>query len=105
MLTPLLLRWCAAGRSRAPAPPAVTSSPSHPHPTPHFCVELTGLLLSLCPPVVCHMEGSGQWLQDKEAIKCIKAAFHLQRAELLQQQHQLVCRPAVTHTNVYKVGR
>uniref|UniRef100_A0A663FFP6 Nucleolar protein 6 n=1 Tax=Aquila chrysaetos chrysaetos TaxID=223781 RepID=A0A663FFP6_AQUCH len=54
--------------------------------------------------IICHMEGSGQWPQDKEAIKRIKAAFHLQLAELLQQQHQLVCRPAVTHTDVYKEG-
>ncbi|NXV02226.1 NOL6 protein, partial [Cettia cetti] len=54
--------------------------------------------------VICHMEGSGQWPQDKEAIKRIKAAFHLQLAELLQQQHQLVCRPAVTYTDVYKDG-
>ncbi|XP_062482635.1 nucleolar protein 6 [Pezoporus occidentalis] len=54
--------------------------------------------------VICHMEGSGQWPQDKDAIKRIKAAFHLQLAELLQQQHQLVCRPAVTHTDVYKDG-
>lgn len=29
--------------------PAVVASASHPHPTPHFCVGLTGLLLSLCP--------------------------------------------------------
>lgn len=50
------------------------------------------------------MEGSGQWPQDKGAIKRIKAAFHLQLAELLQQQHQLVCTPAVTYTDVYKVG-
>ncbi|NXI88521.1 NOL6 protein, partial [Rhipidura dahli] len=54
--------------------------------------------------VICHMEGSGQWPQDKGAIKRIKAAFHLQLAELLRQQHQLVCRPAVTHTDVYKDG-
>ncbi|POI32523.1 hypothetical protein CIB84_003725 [Bambusicola thoracicus] len=54
--------------------------------------------------IICHMEGSGQWPQDKEAIKRIKAAFHLQLAELLQQQHQLICRPAVTHTDVYKDG-
>ncbi|KAM6289835.1 nucleolar protein 6 [Aegotheles albertisi] len=54
--------------------------------------------------IICHMEGSGQWPQDKEAIRRIKAAFHLQLAELLQQQHQLVCRPAVTHTDVYKDG-
>ncbi|NWZ30687.1 NOL6 protein, partial [Asarcornis scutulata] len=54
--------------------------------------------------IICHMEGSGRWPQDKEAIKRIKAAFHLQLAELLQQQHQLICRPAVTHTDVYKDG-
>ncbi|XP_061875058.1 nucleolar protein 6 isoform X3 [Colius striatus] len=54
--------------------------------------------------IICHMEGSGQWPQDKEAIRRIKAAFHLQLAELLQQQYQLVCRPAVTHTDVYKDG-
>ncbi|XP_033928968.1 nucleolar protein 6 [Melopsittacus undulatus] len=54
--------------------------------------------------MICHMEGSGQWPQSKDAIKRIKAAFHLQLAELLQQQHQLVCRPAVTHTDVYKDG-
>uniref|UniRef100_A0A8D2MV52 Nucleolar protein 6 n=1 Tax=Zonotrichia albicollis TaxID=44394 RepID=A0A8D2MV52_ZONAL len=54
--------------------------------------------------IICHMEGSGQWPQDKGAIKRIKAAFHLQLAELLRQQHQLVCRPAVTHTDVYKDG-
>ncbi|XP_058720347.1 nucleolar protein 6 isoform X2 [Poecile atricapillus] len=54
--------------------------------------------------IICHMEGSGQWPQDKGAIKRIKAAFHLRLAELLRQQHQLVCRPAVTHTDVYKDG-
>ncbi|OXB79791.1 UNVERIFIED_CONTAM: hypothetical protein H355_012851 [Colinus virginianus] len=54
--------------------------------------------------IICHMEGSGQWPQDKEAIRRIKAAFHLQLAELLQQQHQFICRPAVTHTDVYKDG-
>ncbi|XP_065520202.1 nucleolar protein 6 isoform X2 [Lathamus discolor] len=54
--------------------------------------------------MICHMEGSGQWPQDKDAIKRIKAAFHLQLAELLKQQHQLICRPAVTHTDVYKDG-
>ncbi|XP_048705773.2 nucleolar protein 6 isoform X2 [Caretta caretta] len=54
--------------------------------------------------VVCHMEGSGQWPQDKEAIKRVKAAFHLRLAELLSQQHQLLCRPVATHTDVYKDG-
>ncbi|KYO18444.1 nucleolar protein 6 [Alligator mississippiensis] len=58
------------------------------------------------PPmkVICHMEGSGQWPQDKEAIKRIKAAFHLQLAELLSQQHHFLCRPTASHTDVYKDG-
>ncbi|XP_067320780.1 nucleolar protein 6 isoform X2 [Anolis sagrei] len=54
--------------------------------------------------VLCHMEGSGQWPQDREAIKRIKAAFQLQLAELLKQQHHLLCRPAPTHTDVFKDG-
>ncbi|XP_053148481.1 nucleolar protein 6 isoform X2 [Hemicordylus capensis] len=54
--------------------------------------------------VICHMEGSGQWPQDKEAIRRIKAAFQLQLAELLHQQHHLLCRPAPTYTEVYKDG-
>uniref|UniRef100_A0ACB8EP53 Nucleolar protein 6 n=1 Tax=Sphaerodactylus townsendi TaxID=933632 RepID=A0ACB8EP53_9SAUR len=54
--------------------------------------------------VICHMEGSGQWPQDKEAIRRIKAAFQLQLAELLHQQHQLLCRPGPTYTDVYKDG-
>ncbi|XP_065716662.1 nucleolar protein 6 [Patagioenas fasciata] len=69
--------------------------PSEEKPCPAYIAPLT---------IICHMEGSGQWPQDKEAIKRIKAAFHLQLAELLQEQHHLVCRPAVTHTDVYKDG-
>ncbi|XP_061469328.1 nucleolar protein 6 isoform X2 [Rhineura floridana] len=58
------------------------------------------------PPmkVICHMEGSGQWPQDKEAIKRVKAAFQVRLAELLHQQHRLLCRPSPTHTDVYKDG-
>ncbi|XP_062984381.1 nucleolar protein 6 [Elgaria multicarinata webbii] len=54
--------------------------------------------------VMCHMEGSGQWPQDKEAIKRVKAAFQVRLAELLRQQHQLLCRASPTHTDVYKDG-
>ncbi|XP_043934033.1 nucleolar protein 6 isoform X1 [Protopterus annectens] len=54
--------------------------------------------------VICHMEGSGKWPQDKEAIKRIKAAFHIRLTELLNQQHQLLCRPTATHVDVYKDG-
>ncbi|XP_033020116.1 nucleolar protein 6 [Lacerta agilis] len=54
--------------------------------------------------VICHMEGSGQWPQDKEAIRRVKAAFQLRLAELLQQQHRLLCRASPTYTDVYKDG-
>ncbi|KAE8636849.1 hypothetical protein XENTR_v10003167 [Xenopus tropicalis] len=54
--------------------------------------------------VICHMEGSGKWPQDKDAIKRVKAAFQIRLAELLRAQHQLLCNPSATHTDVYKDG-
>lgn len=57
----------------------------------------------LFSPVVCHLEGSGQWPQDAEAIRRVRAAFQLRLAELLMQQHGLQCRATATHTDVLKV--
>uniref|UniRef100_A0A7N5JW19 Nucleolar protein 6 n=1 Tax=Ailuropoda melanoleuca TaxID=9646 RepID=A0A7N5JW19_AILME len=54
--------------------------------------------------VVCHLEGSGQWPQDAEAIRRVRAAFQLRLAELLTQQHGLQCRATATHTDVLKDG-
>ncbi|XP_015283672.1 PREDICTED: nucleolar protein 6 [Gekko japonicus] len=54
--------------------------------------------------VLCHMEGSGQWPQDQEAIRRIKAAFQIQLAELLRRQYHLLCRPGPAYTDVYKDG-
>ncbi|KAB0392685.1 hypothetical protein E2I00_019301, partial [Balaenoptera physalus] len=54
--------------------------------------------------VVCHLEGSGQWPQDAEAIRRVRAAFQLRLAELLTQQHGLQCRASATHTDVLKDG-
>ncbi|XP_072269627.1 nucleolar protein 6 [Pyxicephalus adspersus] len=54
--------------------------------------------------VICHMEGSGKWPQDKDAIKRVKAAFQIKLAELLSQQHDILCRPTATYTDVYKDG-
>lgn len=54
--------------------------------------------------VICHLEGSGQWPQDAEAIQRVRAAFQLRLAELLSQQHGLRCRAAATHTDVLKDG-
>ncbi|XP_037654304.1 nucleolar protein 6 [Choloepus didactylus] len=54
--------------------------------------------------VVCHLEGSGQWPQDAEAVRRVRAAFQLRLAELLSQQHGLQCRATATHTDVLKDG-
>ncbi|KAM4876616.1 nucleolar protein 6 [Thomomys bottae] len=54
--------------------------------------------------VVCHLEGSGQWPQDAEAVRRVRAAFQLRLAELLTQQHNLQCRATATHTDVLKDG-
>nr|ABX10432.1 neuroprotective protein 1 [Rattus norvegicus] len=54
--------------------------------------------------VVCHLEGSGQWPQDAEAVQRVRAAFQLRLAEVLTQQHRLQCRATATHTDVLKGG-
>ncbi|XP_007948870.2 nucleolar protein 6 [Orycteropus afer afer] len=54
--------------------------------------------------VVCHLEGSGQWPQDAEAVQRVRAAFQLRLAEILTQQHGLQCRATATHTDVLKDG-
>ncbi|XP_069819373.1 nucleolar protein 6 [Dendropsophus ebraccatus] len=54
--------------------------------------------------VICHIEGSGKWPQDKDAIKRVKAAFQIRLAELLKDQHDLLCKTTTTHTDVYKDG-
>lgn len=60
-------------------------------------------LSPLCPSVVCHLEGSGQWPQDPEAVQRVRAAFQLRLAEVLTQEHRLQCRATATHTDVLKV--
>ncbi|XP_062310472.1 nucleolar protein 6 [Osmerus eperlanus] len=54
--------------------------------------------------VICHMEGSGKWPHDRQALRHIKAAFHVQLGELLSAQQRYVCRPAPTHLDVWKNG-
>ncbi|XP_075439397.1 nucleolar protein 6 isoform X2 [Ascaphus truei] len=54
--------------------------------------------------VICHMEGSGKWPQDKDAITRVKAAFQIRLAELLRSQHQLLCKASAAHTDVFKDG-
>ncbi|KAM8960952.1 nucleolar protein 6 [Pelodytes ibericus] len=54
--------------------------------------------------VICHVEGSGKWPQDKDAIKRVKAAFQIRLAELLKTQYDLLCKTTAAYTDVYKDG-
>ncbi|XP_072453080.1 nucleolar protein 6 isoform X2 [Notamacropus eugenii] len=54
--------------------------------------------------VVCHLEGSGQWPQDADAIQRVRAAFQLRLAEVLSQEYGLRCSAKASHTDVYKDG-
>ncbi|XP_001365176.3 nucleolar protein 6 isoform X1 [Monodelphis domestica] len=54
--------------------------------------------------VVCHLEGSGQWPQEADAIQRVRAAFQLRLAEVLSQEHGLLCSAKASHTDVYKDG-
>ncbi|XP_068994430.1 nucleolar protein 6 [Embiotoca jacksoni] len=54
--------------------------------------------------VICHVEGSGKWPHDRLAIRHIRAAFHIQLAELLKRHHKYTCWPCPTHLDVWKDG-
>uniref|UniRef100_W5KKI6 Nucleolar protein 6 n=1 Tax=Astyanax mexicanus TaxID=7994 RepID=W5KKI6_ASTMX len=54
--------------------------------------------------VICHMEGSGKWPNERLAIRHIKAAFHLRLGELLKQQHDYTCQATPAHLDVWKDG-
>ncbi|CAG5922329.1 unnamed protein product [Menidia menidia] len=54
--------------------------------------------------VICHMEGSGKWPNDRVAIRHIRAAFHIRLAELLKKQHNYTSRATPAHVDVWKDG-
>ncbi|CAK8696286.1 unnamed protein product [Clavelina lepadiformis] len=59
------------------------------------------------PPieVLCHMEGSGKWPQDVDALQRLKAAFHIAMAdELKSNNEEIVCMPYQTYVDVLKDG-
>ena len=55
--------------------------------------------------VVCHLESSGRWPDDLEAIHHIKAAFHIKLADLLHKQCHLVTAATATHVFVALVRK
>ncbi|XP_056141122.1 nucleolar protein 6 [Lampris incognitus] len=54
--------------------------------------------------VICHMEGSGKWPNDRLAIRHIKAAFHINLGQLLNKHHHYTVKPCPTHLDVWKDG-
>ncbi|XP_071171681.1 nucleolar protein 6-like isoform X2 [Mytilus edulis] len=59
-----------------------------------------------CPPytavtkVICLLEGSGHWPDDKNAFKRIKAALHIKFGEILGDQHDLPVAIDIDHVDV-----
>lgn len=54
--------------------------------------------------VVCMLEGSGKWPEDKEAIACLKALLHVKMAAELREKHLLPVAVARGHVDVFKSG-
>nr|XP_039272633.1 nucleolar protein 6-like [Styela clava] len=55
--------------------------------------------------VICHLEGSGKWPQDVEALRRLKAAFHITFSDELEKEHsELTCVPTQTYLDVFKDG-
>ena len=54
--------------------------------------------------VVCTLEASGKWPEDYEAIRRLKAAFHIKLGEALKTQSNLAVRTGTTFVDVFKVS-
>ncbi|GIY22975.1 nucleolar protein 6 [Caerostris extrusa] len=69
----------------------------------HLAVMKSFNSLSNELPIVT-LESSGKWPDDLEAIKMVKAEFHLEIARLVNSQLSLMTVPFVTHTDIFKDG-
>ena len=54
--------------------------------------------------VICILEASGKWPEDTEAIKRLKAAFHIKLGEILKAKYELTNSVFPTHVDVLKVS-
>nr|XP_012136698.1 PREDICTED: nucleolar protein 6 isoform X1 [Megachile rotundata] len=81
----------------------------------HQCIQKNENCLILkyiykAPKYVCPLEvnlqlsTSGKWPDDIEAFRKTKAAFHIQIAECLRNQYNLVSSANLSHVDVYKEG-
>ena len=53
--------------------------------------------------VICTLEASGKWPDNVEAIRRLKAAFHIKLSEALKSQFKLPVRAGTTFVDVLKV--
>lgn len=51
-------------------------------------------------PVICLLEGSGQWPDDKDAFRRIKAALHIKLGEVLSDQQKIPVVINTDHVNI-----
>ena len=54
--------------------------------------------------VICILEASGKWPEDTNAIKRLKAAFHIKLGEILKAKYELTNSVFPTHVDVLKVS-
>ncbi|XP_034171311.2 nucleolar protein 6 Mat89Ba [Osmia lignaria lignaria] len=66
---------------------------------------ITALPKYVCPlEVSLQLSTSGKWPDELEAFRKTKAAFHIQIAECLRKQYNLVTNANLSHVDVYKDG-
>ncbi|GFT46622.1 nucleolar protein 6 [Nephila pilipes] len=53
---------------------------------------------------IINLEGSGKWPDDVEAIRRVKAEFHIEIAKLVNLELSLMTMPFTTHTDIFKDG-
>lgn len=67
------------------------------------CVLNTKVLKMFFVLVVCLLEGSGKWPEDKDAIRRLKAAFYIKLGDLLTEK-KLQVRVRPDHVDVCRVS-
>ena len=54
--------------------------------------------------VICILEASGKWPEEADAVKRLKAAFHIKLGEILEKKYKLTNSVFPTHVDVLKVS-
>ena len=53
--------------------------------------------------MICILEASGKWPEETDAVKRLKAAFHIKLGEILEKKYKLTNSASPTHVDVLKV--